>query len=798
MPEPIKLKRKIFLPFVLIIVTLCLLASVVLYFYQLSALNQQFAVQMHALEKAYAGLTGDRLRQLHHAADYLNALPRLTGSIARNQIPELTRLITENLRHWQDDFGFHQLIVYARNRTPIAVFPGPETPPPAAPRDLFLTARTAGRAGGIALDDRGIIAVRILAPVFSHGTVAGYIQLIEPLQSLVARLQSEFNVNINVFIHKDQLEPSQRTALLKTRNRQARPDRFPDYVPLTALPAVFENALQHLFDAGTPPQRQRVMTDPPYQLTTLDIKNSQGTPIGLLVVIRDATGAYVSLVQSVWGFGVALFAAGSIVMFIFYKLVTQSDRIIAAHRVEILKKSLAREARQTQQVNELKQFFFYDPVTELPIEALLRKKLDWQLHRPAARREGIAVITIDLLHFEDTLELFGDLVGNEILIQVTRRLKAGLRPGDVLGRRANGTFVLLLPGLRKSGAQQAAQKIYDSLHQPVTAGGIRVNSEFAIGAAIFPDHGDDPTVLINRAAVAGRRAECSRQPFVMYDHARDPTRLRAGKLASDLRHAIVNNMLRLHFLPVVDIRRARVTGAEALLRWQHAEYGPLPPADVVTLAERTGIIRELTVWVIDNALRQCAQWLEAGIRLTITVNLSPAVLSDTRFAETVRLLARQWSVDPAMLTIDIKEEALTDNSSHVVAALRHFTKQDIAINLDDAGIGPSALPRLGELRIKGLKIHESLIMRISDEPKTASVVKSTIGLAHELDLQVIAEGVTRKAVWDCLAGFGCDAIQGHFVSKPVASTVFECWLANSKFGIGRRVAACRNLNSRQS
>jgi EAL domain-containing protein (putative c-di-GMP-specific phosphodiesterase class I) len=310
----------------------------------------------------------------------------------------------------------------------------------------------------------------------------------------------------------------------------------------------------------------------------------------------------------------------------------------------------------------------------------------------------------------------------------------------------------------------------------VTVEDLPLGVEASIGVAFCPDDAQDVETLLRRADVAMYRAKEENSSYAFHDERtdrRDPARL---MLVGELRRAIRDRELLLHYQPKAALRSGEVGSVEALVRWLHPDRGLIPPDEFVPLAERTGLMKPLTSYVIDEALRQCAEWRDQGLNLAVAVNLSMRNLLDVGFPEEVAELLRARDVEPSMLEFEITESTVLVDPARSKLVLDRLSAMGLRLSIDDFGTGYSSLAYLKRLPLNELKIDRSFVMHMLEDEDDAVIVRSTIDLGRNLGLEVVAEGVEDASTWDALASLGCDVAQGYYLSRPVAAEELGEWL----------------------
>jgi diguanylate cyclase (GGDEF)-like protein len=417
----------------------------------------------------------------------------------------------------------------------------------------------------------------------------------------------------------------------------------------------------------------------------------------------------------------------------------------------------------------------HDPLTGLPN----RRSLYAGVAR-AARASGslCAVLLIDLDRFKEVNDTLGHEHGDTLLRDVAERLRDTLRRCDTLARLGGDEFALLLRELPdRSAATELATRLLSALERPFVVRGVTVQLEASVGIAICPDHGADVTTLVRRADVAMYEAKREHGRIRVYDAARDPYSPARLQRIGELRQALADGQLLLHYQPKVAVAGGRVTGVEALLRWQHPRHGLLGPAEFLPLAERTGMMGELTRWVVDAALAQARQWQDAGIEVPIAVNLAAANILDAGLPEAVAERLAHYGVPGERLTCELSEHTVMAEPRRAGEVLDRLRALGVRLSLDDFGTGQSSLSYLKRLPLDEVKIDRAFVAGIVGDEHDALIVRSTIDLARNLGLEVVAEGVEGAEVLHRLRSLRCDEAQGFHLSRPLPPDALVEWLA---------------------
>jgi len=418
----------------------------------------------------------------------------------------------------------------------------------------------------------------------------------------------------------------------------------------------------------------------------------------------------------------------------------------------------------------------HDSLTDLPNRTLLHDRLQQAILTAQRENRMLALLIMDLNRFKDVNDTYGHHLGDVLLQQIGPRISHHLRESDTVARLGGDEFAVVLPTADdETGAVNAAQRILESLQEAFAIEGKRLQVGGSIGIAITPIHGGDPATLMRRADIAMYVAKRNRSGYAVYSP--DADQQSPGRLAlmAELRDAVAQDALVLHFQPQVDLGDGRVVAIEALIRWQHPRHGLMPPEEFLQLAEETGLIEGLSEWALGAAIAQTRAW--TGTRaLSVAVNLSLPSMQNKDLPELIGGLLERYSVKPERLKIEVPEAALTADSRGAAELLGRLRALGVKISIDDFGTGYSSLSLLQELPIDELKIDRSFVLGLTAGADELAIVRSAIDLGHSLGLQVFAAGVENQAAWDLLAKLGCDAAQGYLVTRPVPARQLERWL----------------------
>jgi diguanylate cyclase (GGDEF)-like protein len=417
----------------------------------------------------------------------------------------------------------------------------------------------------------------------------------------------------------------------------------------------------------------------------------------------------------------------------------------------------------------------YDALTGLPNRLLLIERLTKLIAECEQGNKTFALLYADLDDFRQVNDAFGHEAGNAVLRELGRRLGRVSATIDGVTRFAADQFGIVFPmGTGRREAVAASERIIGFLKQPFPVGPQDVHLDLSMGIAIFPDHGRDAEALLEHAEHAMFAAKRSQTRYRTYGAELDTHSQERVALAADLRHALIADELVLYYQPQVDIATGAVVGAEALLRWQDPHRGLVPPMHFIPLAEQTGLITEITPWVVRAALRQVLAWRAAGLDMRVSVNVAMRNLHDPQFLQTIEALVESSGVPAKALTLEITEGTIMLEAERVLDVLHRFQKMGIGIAIDNFGTGFSSLSTLSQLPVDEIKIDKSFVMALP-EPGSRAIVESVIGLGRAFDLRVVAEGLKNEATFDAIAALHCPVAQGFHFSAPIPADAFAEW-----------------------
>ncbi|MGC1512126.1 MAG: EAL domain-containing protein [Acidimicrobiales bacterium] len=431
-----------------------------------------------------------------------------------------------------------------------------------------------------------------------------------------------------------------------------------------------------------------------------------------------------------------------------------------------------------RQVEENEHLAMHDTLTGLPNRNLFKDRLDQALSRSTRSGHATGLLFLDLDRFKEVNDALGHRQGDELIKLIAHRLVSAVRDADSVARLGGDEFAIIVPDVSNSSTLVVvAERFTELLREPFEINDITVNVEASIGVALYPDHGEDADTLMQHADIAMYAAKDGALDYAFYSAESDSNSPVKLALAGELRRALDNDdELVMYYHPLVDLHTGDVTGVEALIRWNHPTRGFVYPDDFIPLAEQSGLIRPLTLKALDLSLAQCRKWHDQGLDLRVAVNLSARNLREPDLPDRVAALLRRHGVPASHLELEVTESGLLSDPDYANTLLCRLSALGIHLALDDFGTGYSSLSYLKNLPVNQLKIDRSFVNNMSEDATDAMIVRSVIDLAHNLGLNVTAEGVETLNQLDHLANLSCDTIQGYHLTKPLPADEIASWV----------------------
>ncbi len=462
--------------------------------------------------------------------------------------------------------------------------------------------------------------------------------------------------------------------------------------------------------------------------------------------------------------------------------ITKNDltRLPVAIEREITAAMVRKERRQAR--DKLEFLASHNPLTGLLNRGIYMARLTQAMDKAKRAMNSAAIMVIDLNRFRDVNDAVGHLNGNALLQQIAARLQETLNAADTVAHLGEDKFGVILYPANLKDATWVADQIRQALQKPFEIAAIPMHVEVNIGIAGYPDHGEEVYELLQRVEEAMVAAQETGSGYFVYTPDRDDQHsTRQLALLGELQRGIETDQLVLHYQPKVDRKTFKIVAVEALVRWQHPEHGLLEPGQFLPVAEKTGLIKPLAFWTIHAAIEQCARWQTVGLEIDIVINLSAQNLHDEEIITKISEALTANRIAPERLRLDFTESAIMSDLARAEERLNRLSKMGIGISLDGFGTGYSALPYLKKLPVDEVKVDRSFIIGMMDNEKDYVLAYSLIELGRNLGLTTVAEGVENEAIFKRLADFGCDLVQGGYISWPLPADQVIGWISESPY-----------------
>lgn len=797
--DSIRIKARILVPLSIALTALVVLIVAGFYYEKNREVTAEFEVTLQSIQSSFDTVLGARFARLLAALDTATGrLVETKSAQDRDNMRVVLQSMAESLRPSMDSIF---VTVYGMDYKSILRMPDQNSATSVDDSSLLpLLAKTTSKASGLILTPDGEMSLRVATGIHKGNVAVGFLQIGQDINSLLQELSKVYGLHFFVAVKKSDIE---QTNWQDRQKRLGRDYSWPEegeslFIAgtLKNVPTALVNSTRHSRDAQSwPGFIQLVATSGrrKHQLGTLPLHDAMGREVGSLVVLKDVA-AQAENIRDTTQYIALIGGATTILLFaFFYEVLSRSERRIAAQRDLLLSSgtsnsssSRANNAFNSPTINVDAD----DDVRGVSTIATVSERINEGLRTAKQEGKSVGFILLEISNLNDIVDTFGDEIGDALLSQVTWRLREGSRNIDLISKSGFNEFGIVLPAITLDSVIASVQKMIGILNPSYIVGSVALDCRIVMGVALYPYHGSDVTSLFRRAEMAKRAAVRNRESYAVFDSRPESSKQRQISLLTDLHRAVANDQLSLVCFPRVEFRSERINGVETLLRWKHNEMGYIPPKEIFELAEKSGMSKGLTRWVMAKALKQHAAWIRSAMEFNVAINVTASNVADPLFADELRELLRAVDVDPATITLELTERALTTDPQPMTAGLRRLHAVGVRLCIDDVGTGNSAMPYLKTLPVSEIKIDESIIYTLLENTNNLAFVRSAIDLAHNLGITVCAEGIKNKDIWDLLRDLGCDSGQGHYITQPSSYGAFECWLVNSKYGLGRKEVAC--------
>lgn len=462
-----------------------------------------------------------------------------------------------------------------------------------------------------------------------------------------------------------------------------------------------------------------------------------------------------------------------IISLFFYTLVAAAFNHLRTRFEEQLQKQVLIKTADSQTLLDQLQFqATHDHLTQLPNQVMLVDIINKQIEEISGTEQVLVVCILKLEHMFEMSNILGSSGADHLVLKIAEYLERFIEATGTLAHTYRDEFAITYPANRISFNSEGLQRFFTERQISVEVQNYVIYCEITLGLAIYPDHAIDPQLLLNKAQQAMLQAHKDGQQWLIYDPKQEKAFVRHHLLFGKLRGALMNNHLQVHYQPQIDLSTGLVAGTEALLRWYDPVEGFISPFEFIPVAEESGLIHPLTTWLMDVCMRECAMWRKQGIKIHASINLSARNLLDPDLINTLKASLDKYGLSPAGITLEITESCFMSSPERAMEVIQRLHETGFRLSIDDFGTGYSSLSYLKNLPVNELKIDQSFVRKLLQNSGDQAIVSSTINLAHNFGLMVVAEGIEDSLTENWLKTRGCDIGQGYFFAKPMASEEF--------------------------
>ncbi len=781
----VKLKPQVLIPFAAASIFLFMLSLIGIYQEEKKHRTIDFQDNVAAIEESYAGVVRDSINKLSLALSDIYENREMLNAFLEKDRDKLLAVMQPVFERMRSNQNITHLYFHDNQRQNFLRVHHPERYGDMIDRFSIIQAEKSGRlASGAELGSMGTFTVRVVMPLWDGTKRVGYIELGEEIEKKTRELASMFRVKLALLISKEVLDQKEWESGMRMMNRAAKWDQLDRSVASLVAPYNFpvaklkDFALPYLPDAGFKTELE--VEDHLYQVAFIPVNDAGNRHVGSLLVLKDFTSRSHGVRDTVLYISAIALTIGLILLASFYYILDRAEKQLVRRQQKIDAATQAKLEMQEAHVLEIEHQSLHDALTGLPN----RKNLDMQLSQLIQDAKegdaGYVLMLMDIDRMREINDTLGHDVGDRVLQEVGERLREGMTDAEVVASLGGNEFAVLLPAPPPELMGISVERVKQLFSIPVTVDGVALPIEVTTGVARFPEHGNASLLLIRCADVAMRQAKVLNKPCELYDRSLDNYSVHRLTLVGELRQAIEAGGLMVYYQPQINAKSGRLEGVEALARWRHPEHGLIGPDEFIPLAERTGLIGPLTQWVMQQALNQCAAWVQVGLDIKISINISAHNLMDRSLPSKVTELLKAAQLPADRLVLEVTESVFMLDPESSLIVLDELAALGIALSIDDYGTGYSSLSYLKKMPVQELKIDQGFIFDMLRNENDAMIVSSTVALAHSLGLSVVAEGVETEEAWCYLQALECETIQGYFVSAPLPADRFMTWLDGSE------------------
>jgi len=776
-----KIKPHIILPILVVLSILFLIYIFDIRSQQKEQLSARFSQSVQSTSRHYNSLLEERTNLLVAALNHIHDksdLATLFINQDRDRLYEKSSRIFDHLNreHGVTHFYYHSLDgrnylrVHQKDRF------GDEIT-----RTTMQQAMLSGNVTqGVELGPLGTLTLRVVLPWRVGGKLVGYLELGVEVDAVVQGVAKDVDGQLYTVVWKDGIERSSWEQGMAMLGRKAEWEQFSNGVISSfSKPMKRSEYVGYLEKMVNSEEDILPIWDDNgfYYIGHVPLLDIGGNQRGMIVMLKNMTDELHGMNEATQRLAVTSAGLGCLLIIVFYIMTERLERRLGTSQEQISSEVQARLSMQAKHIEQLEYMSLYDPLTNLPNRQLLLEYVRQEMRASDRRKGAFALVLLDIKRLKEINNTLGHVCGDALLSSVGLRLKDMLRDSDIVARVEGDEFAIILPSVTQDYVIRMAEKIGGFFAAPFVLDDVSVDIDVVLGIAVYPEHGDNEGMLLQRADIAVRQAKEINRPYCFYNADQDQFTFDRVELFGDLRRAIsTDNELQVYYQPKVEVHTGQVIGAEALVRWMHPTKGMISPATFIPLAEHTGLIAAVTDRVLSEVAKNASSWCDVHKQLCVSVNLSVQNLLDDKLPEKLIALLDNPDLKGCSFILELTETSIMRDLEMSKQIMLKLHDHGFKFSIDDFGTGYSSLSYLSQLPVAELKIDQSFVRNVLKSKSDSAIVKSTIDLAHGLGLSVCAEGVEEIEILERLRLWDCDVAQGFLISRPLPQDQFLHWL----------------------
>jgi len=780
----LKLKHQILIPFAFACVFLFSISLVGIYQEEREHAEADYHASIAAIKGSYDDLVRNSVNKLSLAITYALENRQIWDGLREKNRDKLLAAASPVFDQLRTNYHITHFYLHDVERKTFLRLHHPEHYGDTVERFSALRAEKSGKLSwGIELGPMGTFTVRVVMPLWDGAKRIGYIELGQEIEKETRELALIFGAKFALLVSKKALDREGWEFGMRMMNRAGDWDQLEDFVVAFVTPKNFPVKVFKKFKLPHAPTTEYKMEveveNRLYNIALISLTDAGNRDVGTLLVLKDFTARSYGVRNTVLVISAVALGIGLILLVSFYFVLDRAEKQLVRRQQKVAAATQAKLEMQEAHVQEMEHQSLHDALTGLPNRKNLDNCLSKLIQDSQEGDQGYVLMLMDVDRMREINDTLGHDVGDRVLQEVGQRLHDGMTDAEIVACLGGNEFAVLLLAPPPELMGISVERMKQLFTVPITIDGIALPVEVTVGVAKFPEHGNVSLLLIRCADVAMRQAKALNKHCELYDSSLDNYSVHRLTLVGELRQAIDASELMVYYQPQINAENGRLEGVEALARWHHPGHGFIGPDEFIPLAEKTGLIGSLTSWVMQEALQQCAAWMQEGLDIKMSINISAHNLMDLSLSSKVAELLNGYQLTPEKLVLEVTESVFMLDPETALIVLDELKSLGVAISIDDYGTGYSSLAYLKKMPVHELKIDQGFIFDMLEDENDAMIVSSTVALAHSLGLSVVAEGVETEEAWKHLQKLGCDTIQGYFVSAPLPAEMLMEWIDNN-------------------